>query len=166
MGGHDEEFATFAREASPRLLRTAYYVSGNATDAQDLVQGALVKTYLKWKRVRHDNPAAYARRCLINLHIDTWRSRRHETVSDPAVEAANLSVDDREPEDTSDLVALLQILPRRERQAVVLRHYVGLSEAQTAESLGVSVGTVKSSTSRGLARLRAHLSHTEETSHA
>ena len=166
MGCHDEEFTHFVREASPRLLRTAYFVCGDPIEAQDLVQDALVKVYVRWRRLRSGDAHAYARRCLMTGTVDRWRSRRRETVSDSAVASAAPAVQDAEPEDTRALVALLATLPLRERQCVVLRHYVGLSEAQTAESLGCSVGTVKSSCSRGLKRLRKQLSWTEDHHHA
>lgn len=97
---------------------------------------------------------AYARRCILNDHIDTHRRRRRETTVGDLPEQTH---HDREPEDTGSIVALLATLPTRERQVVVMRHYAGLSEAEVADLLDVSVGTVKSSASRGLARLRESL---------
>lgn len=157
--GRDEEFAQFVREASPRLLRTAWFICGDPHQAEDLVQQALVKVYARWGRLRGQNPVAYARRCLLNQHIDdTRRHREHVTDLLP-----DRGVSDPEPEDTRNLAATLSTLPMRERQVVVLRHYVGLTEAEVADTLGVSLGTVKSSASRGLARLRDQLSREEQT---
>lgn len=163
--GRDAEFEDFVREASPRLLRTAWFICGDPRQAEDLVQQALVKVYLRWGRLRTQHPQAYARKCLLNLHIDEGRRRReHSTDALP-----DRGVSDAEPEDTRQLVAMLGTLPMRERQVVVLRHYVGLSEAEVADLLGVSLGTVKSSASRGLSRLRTSmtvLSSGEEQTHA
>lgn len=157
--GRDAEFEDFVRDASPRLLRTAWFICGDPHQAEDLVQQALVKVYARWGRLRTQNPVAYARKCLLNQHIDETR-RHREQVTDQLPERG---VTDPEPEDTRGLTAVLATLPLRERQVVVLRHYVGLSEAEVADTLGVSVGTVKSSASRGLARLRASMATTPST---
>ncbi len=162
MHAHDEDFAEFVRDASPRLLRTAWFICGDPHQAEDLVQSALEKVYLRWSRLRDGQPVAYARRCLMSQHIDT--GRRTKELLTTTGDVADRAAPEQPIEDTSSLVAMLSTLPLRERQVVVLRHYVGLTEAQTAESLGVSVGTVKSSASRGLARLRTHLT-TEEQQH-
>lgn len=153
-GRHDDEFAEFATGATPRLLRTAWLICGDATQAEDLVQSAMVKLYVRWGWLRERQPMAYARRCILNDHIDTHRRRRRETTVGDLPEQTH---HDREPEDTGSIVALLATLPTRERQVVVMRHYAGLSEAEVADLLDVSVGTVKSSASRGLARLRESL---------
>ena len=150
----DDEFAEFAEAATPGLLRTAWLICGNASQAEDLVQSAMVKVYVRWGRLRHTQPQAYARRCILNAHIDTRRRARRETTVSQMPEQHH---HDREPEDTSNVIRLLAILPNRERQIVVMRHYVGLPEAEVADLLGVSIGTVKSSASRGLARLREDL---------
>ncbi|KGN39409.1 SigE family RNA polymerase sigma factor [Knoellia subterranea] len=153
-GKHDDEFTAFATGAAPRLLRTAWMICGNPTDAEDLVQSAMVKVYLRWGRLRTREPLAYARRCILNDNIDTHRRRKRESPVGDFPEREHL---DSEPEDTARLVSLLGQLPPRERQVVVLRHYVGLPESEVADLLDVSVGTVKSSGSRGLARLREAL---------
>ena len=148
----DEEFADFVASSSGRLLRTAGLLCGDPLHAEELVQAALERVYLRWGRIQEGAPLAYTRRVVVNLHIDHLRRARREqptkTVPDhPAVTVAG-------PEEGDYLQHLLSQLPLRERQAVVLRHYVGESEAEAAATLGVSVGTVKSSASRGLARLR------------
>ena len=147
----DEEFAEFARGAAPRLLKAAWLICGDPHQAEDLVQAAMVKVYLKWSRLRDGSPLAYARRCLLTTHIDTHRRTGRETA---VAETPDIGSWDRSWDDTDEVVRLLAELPLRERQVVVMRHYAGLPEAQVAELLGISVGTVKSSASRGLARLR------------
>lgn len=153
-GKHDDEFAEFAAAATPGLLRTAWLISGNAAQAEDLVQSAMVKVYVRWGKLRHGQPRAYARKCILNDHIDSHRRGKRETTVSALPEQHHF---DREPEDTSHIVQLLATLPTRERQVVVMRHYAGLTEAEVTDLLGVSLGTVKSSGSRGLARLREGL---------
>lgn len=150
----DDEFAEFARGAAPRLLKTAWLICGDPHQAEDLVQSAMVKVYLKWSRLREGSPLAYARRCLLTTHIDAHRRTGRETAVAETPEAGSW---DRSWDDTDEVVRLLATLPLRERQVVVMRHYAGLPEAHVAELLGISVGTVKSSASRGLARLRQAL---------
>jgi RNA polymerase sigma-70 factor (sigma-E family) len=126
--------------------------------AQDLLQEALVKTLIAWPRLRdHQNVEAYTRRIVVTTSI-SWRRRRsfHERPSDTLPEPAG-----PDPVDATVIhdavLAALQQLPPRQRAAVVLRYYRDLTEAQTAESMGCSVGTVKSQVSAGLAKLRAVL---------
>lgn len=150
-GKHDDEFSDFARGATPGLLRTAWLICGDPSEAEELVQSAMVKVYLRWGRLRGGQPQAYARKCILNSHIDNHRRRRRETtVSDLPEQQYH----DLEPEDTDSVVRLLELLPPRERQVIVLRHYVGLKELEVSDALNISLGTVKSSASRGLARLR------------
>lgn len=149
---HETEFHGFVESTSPRLLTTAWMLTGDPAGAEDLVQETLERVYVRWGRLRGDNPVAYARRVLVNLHTDRWRKTRREVLAGTTPELVARSAD---PTDRVSLVAALQQLPTRERECVVLRHYLDLSERETATTLGVSVGTVKSSTSRGLAGLRA-----------
>lgn len=116
-----------------------------------------MQTYLTWRKTRLDNPVAYTRRVLVHRHIDRWRRAQRELAAwvrhgVPTQELPN------SPSATSDerdlVIRLLQTLTPRERAVVVLRHYADLSEQQVAAELGISVGTVKSTSSRGLARLR------------
>lgn len=151
----DSEFAAFVRASSAELGRVAWYLCGDPARAEDLLQHALLRTYLAWGRVREGDPLAYTRRVLSNARIDTWRKHRRETLTDPA-DLPDLPADDgasaRAEQDR--LGRALRALPTQQRRVVVLRHLVGLSEAETAAELGVSLGTVKSTASRGLARLR------------
>ena len=150
----EEAFVAFATAAKPWLLTTAWMLTGSRHTAEDLVQETLVRVYTTWTRVGHQQPAAYARRVLANLHTDRWRRTRREVlVEDHAEHAGGLAPDPV----LIDLIRALQGLGPRERESVVLRHYLDLSEKQTAEALGVSIGAVKGYTSRGLAALRAAL---------
>lgn len=154
------EFADFVRGASPRLLKAAWFICGDPVQAEDLVQTALARVFVRWGRVRNGNPLAYTRKVLLNLHIDE-RRRDRET---PVAQTPERPVHDTGPEQADQLVRLLAALPLRERQVVVLRHYVGLAESEVAELLGISLGTVKGSGSRGLAKLRDSYER-EEQSH-
>jgi RNA polymerase sigma-70 factor (sigma-E family) len=154
MSPADEAFVAFAHAMSPRLLRTAWLTCGDHQLAEDLVQGALAAVYQRWGRLRTGDPVAYARRCIVNAHVDATRKRGREVVTDLVPDRGAL---DALPADTRWLLSALATLPLRERQCVVLRHYADVPESEAADLLGVSTGTVKSSTSRGLARLRTLL---------
>lgn len=156
----DDSFVEFATGAKPWLLTTAWMLTADPHAAEDLVQETLVRVYLKWGRVGQQQPAAYARRVLANLHTDRWRRTRRELlVGEPEDRGGRPHTDPL----TVDLVRSLQTLPPRERECVVLRHYLDLSEKQTAEALGISVGSVKSYTMHGLRGLRAQLLEGEES---
>ncbi len=157
----EEDFADFVRAVSPRLLTSAWMLSGDPHVAEELVQESLARVYTQWRRARADNPTAYARRVLVNLHTDRWRRRRREVLTDSVPERDHALGPDRRADLAFDLVRALQDLPTRERECVVLRHYLDLSGKETAATLGVSLGTVKSSTSRGLVALRAALKEGE-----
>jgi RNA polymerase sigma-70 factor (sigma-E family) len=150
--GDEEDFVSFVQAASPRLLKAAWFLCGDPHRAEDLVQAALEKVYLRWGRLRNDEPLAYARRCLFTQQVDEGRRGRRELLTGVLPDRG---VVDRDPGSADDVVALLRALPLRERQVVVMRYYADLPEGEVADLLGVSVGTVKSCGSRGLARLRA-----------
>ncbi|HEY7042976.1 MAG TPA: SigE family RNA polymerase sigma factor [Nocardioidaceae bacterium] len=150
----ERQFEEFVTAAWPRLRWTAYLLCGDHHLAEDLTQTALARTYSAWRRIRRDDPTAYARAVLVNLNIDRMRRRRFlevseeqapESVSEPA--AGDL-------ERREQVVALLRQLGDRERAVVVLRHYYDLSEAQVAAELGIPRGTVKSTLSRALSKMR------------
>jgi len=149
-------FREFVVARSAALLRTAYLLTGDRAEAEDLLQAALAKTYLSWDRIREREALeGYVRRVLVNTQTSFWRRRRVvETVHDVLPEG--LPGRDRTAEvDLHDaLWTSMARLPRRQRAAVVLRYYEDPSEAETARVMGVSVGTVKSTTSRALASLR------------
>ncbi len=159
----DDEFAAFVIAHQAELLRTAWLLVGDAHRAEELTQQALVRTYAAWARAGSGDPLAYTRRVLVNLRTDSWRRRRREVLVDELPEdAAGLGA--HPARDTADdhadrdrLVRALAALTPKQRRVVVLRHLVGLPEAEVADHLGVSVGTVKSTSSRALAQLRETL---------
>ena len=155
----DEEFARYVRARQHQLLRAAYLVCGDAHLAEDLVQGALAKLASRWERLRHENPDAYVRRILYRDAVSSWRRTRRESLSSLPDLPAGVPERDRAPETASrvDLQRALAHLTAKQRAVVVLRFFEDRSEADTAEVLGVSVGTVKSQTHAALARLRVLL---------
>jgi RNA polymerase sigma-70 factor (sigma-E family) len=138
------------------LLRTAYLLCGDRATAEDLVQTAFAKLYLSWDKVRDTGALdGYTRRIVVNENNSLWRRawKRREHSTDDLPESAVL--DEYDDGMGAALWQHVQTLPPRQRTVVVLRYYEELSEAETAEALGISVGTVKSQTSRALAALRA-----------
>jgi RNA polymerase sigma-70 factor (sigma-E family) len=148
---HDEEFAAYVAASRPALWRTAYLLCGSTAHADDLVQNALLKLYVAWPRlVRGDRLDGYARRIVVNSHIDeTRRPWRRETEPLDGHEPVAAAMAD----DHSVLLRALKGLPSGQRRVVVLRHYWGLSVAETAADLGISEGTVKSQCAIGLQKL-------------
>ena len=140
---------------SQSLLRTAYLLTGNRADAEDLVQAALAKTYQAWDRIEDRRALdGYVRKAMVNTHISWWRRRRVDEY--PTDEIPDLAVADAAGDsDLQDaLRRAIDRLPRRMRAAVVLRYYEDMTEAEVAVALGVSLGTVKSTVSRAVAKLR------------
>ncbi len=150
------DFDSWVAARGPAMLRLAYTLTGNRADAEDLLQTALAKTYLAWDRIRErDAVDGYVRRVMVNTQTSWWRRRKvdeHPTDAPPEGPAGRDVTADLDLHDA--LWTALAGLPRRQRAMVVLRYYEDLSEAETAQVLGVSVGTVKSTTSRALAKLR------------
>ena len=141
------------------LLRTARSLTANPSDAEDLLQTALTKTYVAWERIEdHRALDGYVRRALVNTRTSQWRKRKvDEFACDelPEPEAAAGAGPGRAAGAARrDVARRARSCPDRQRAMVVLRYYEDLSEAQTAEVLGVSVGTVKSAVSRALGKLR------------
>ena len=151
----DAAFTAFVEQASPSLLRTAWLLTGDHHAAHELVQAALVTTYVAWPRVRPEGALAYARRILVNERTDAWRRRRGEVAVDVVPEP--VSVAGTVTEDRDEVVRLLATLPDQQRRVVVLRYYTDLSEQAVADLLDISRGAVKSAASRGLAALRTQL---------
>lgn len=152
------EFTAFMAEAAAPLSRTAWFLCGDEHRAEELVQQAFVRTWQHWAKARTGEPLAYARTVLTNLRIDHWRKHRREVLSAPASlpDDAVPSVANHHAERDRLRRALLT-LGLQQRRIVVLRYLEGLPELEVADALGVSVGTVKSTASRGLARLREQL---------
>ncbi|MFC0004756.1 SigE family RNA polymerase sigma factor [Micromonospora siamensis] len=154
----EEEFREFVAARSAALLRTAYLLAGDWATAEDLLQTALTKTYLAWKRLGGiEAIEPYARRVLVNTSTSWWRRRWHgERPTEVLPERAG--TDEIEQQlDRDVLWRHLSALPARQRAVLVLRFYEDLSEAQTAALLEISPGTVKSQTSRALGTLRRRL---------
>ena len=149
-------FEAFVHARAPQLLRTAFLLTGDRGHAEDLLQQALERTARRWARL-DGAPEAYARVVIVNLARDRWRRRKARVAEMPIFEAAD-AVDVHDHADhvaTRDaLVAALRRLPRRQRAVVVLRYFDQLTEAETADALSITVGTVKSTSSRALSRLR------------
>ena len=162
----DADFTDFVRISSTGLLRTAVLlVGGDRGHAEDLLQGVLERMYPRWARIEGP-PEAYARRALAHAAVNRWRSRRRRVAELP------LWDDGPGPADpTGDLAATVELrdalvralltLPARQRAVLVLRFLDDLAEEEVARALGCSVGTVKSQSSRGLARLRDRSAHLE-----
>ena len=151
-----EDFRSYVTGRSAALLRTAYLLTGNRADAEDLLQTALAKTYLSWDRIR-DREAVdgYVRRIMVNTQTSWWRRRKvDERPTDRLPDRGGGRDDTADLELHDALWTALSALPKRQRAMVVLRYYEDLSEAETADVMGVSVGTVKSTTSRALSKLR------------
>jgi len=163
----DASFDEFFTATWPRLYRTAYAVAGDHGTAEDALQNAFARAFSSWRRVsRADRPEAYVRRMVVNDILDQRRSafgRRERPRGGPA-EVGDLGSRPgaAAPRDeTGDLVtdqaavwAAVLALPPRQRAVVVLRYYEDLSEREIAQTLGCSLGTVKSQASAALATLR------------
>jgi RNA polymerase sigma-70 factor (sigma-E family) len=159
----DPAFEEFVASRSVALLRTAFLLVGDRGDAEDLLQTALLRTALRWRKAR-DHPEAYARQVLVNLARDRWRHSRRRV----AEQALNPTLADPAHRDHSNAVVnqltiqeALAVLPQRLREVIVLRFLDDLSVADTALAMRTSQGTVKSQTSRALRQLRQVLGHHE-----
>jgi RNA polymerase sigma-70 factor (sigma-E family) len=154
LGRADDEFAEFARASYSGLRHAGWLLTGDRHAAEDAAQTALVRTYAAWSRVRRDDAYAYARRVLVNYVTDRWRRRLREYPAGELPERAGAP-------DLADEVALRQwltgalaTLTARERAVIVMRYLFDLTEAAVARDLGITLGTVKSTSSRALAKLR------------
>jgi RNA polymerase sigma-70 factor (ECF subfamily) len=153
--GDEAGFRAFVEANGATLLHAARLLTGDHHRGEDLVQTALTKVYLKWGRI--DAPLPYARRALVNAHIDQtrrrwWGERPTETLPDSP--QPGLASDESASDSRDELRRMLAGLAPKERAVIVLRYYCDLSEQDTASTLGLPVGTVKSSCARALARLR------------
>ncbi len=151
------EFLAFMAESGPALGKLAYFLAGDVHAAEDLLQHTYVRTLAAWPRVRAGNPHAFARRVMTNHRVDLWRRLQRERptparLPETAVPDSSVEVAERDA-----LVLALRTLPTRRRQVVVMRYLAGLPEADVAEALDISVGTVKSTAARGLAQLKQAL---------
>jgi len=161
LGDHgrslDDEatFREYVRARGPALYRTAFLLTGNRADAEDLVQAALAKTYRAWRTI-NDRAAldTYVRRAIVNTHISWWRHRKLDEY--PTDELPEQAIADHTGD--SELAEVvrraLDRLPQRMRAAVMLRYFDDMTEPEIAALLGISLGTVKSTVSRAVAKLR------------
>lgn len=151
-----EGFAEFVHARGGALARAAYLLTGDHQHAEDLVQTALAKTAAHWPTVRAGDPVAYVRRVLHHEHISRWRRRRLRETLFPR--PPEVRADPADPADAADRRIVvrdaLARLSHRQRSVLVLRFFEDLTEAQTADVLGIGVGTVKSHTRDALDRLR------------
>jgi RNA polymerase sigma-70 factor (sigma-E family) len=151
------QFQEFFAAHYPRLRRLGYWLTGDWTEAEELAQEAMVRTWWRWSIVRgHDQPQDYARKVLVNRHRSLLRRTvvraRHAARNDqPSSVAAS------DPTDALVLWEATRRLSARQRAVIVLRFQEDLSEAEVGRLLGLPVGTVKSTSSRALARLREQL---------
>lgn len=159
----DDAFAAFVREHQAALHRTAYLMTGDRERAQDVVQTALARLYQAWpRRAEWEHPLAYARQAVVSVVLRSaerrwWSEKPTESVPEHGAAAAST---ESVTADRDQLRRALADLPVRQRSAVVLRYYLDLSEAATAQALDCPPGTVKSLTARGLAALRTSLAET------
>ena len=151
-------FEEYVRTRQEALLRSARRLVPDPVDAQDLLQTALARTFGRWDGIADKSLAdAYLRRVMINTRTEWWRARRLEEV--PTEQLPDASVEDgtEQRANRALLMDILGVLAPKQRSVVVLRHWEQMSTEETAEALGMSVGTVKSTLHRALARLRQEL---------
>jgi RNA polymerase sigma-70 factor (sigma-E family) len=154
-------FDDFVAARSSGLLRTAYLLTRDHALAEDLLQTALTKAWFAWSRIE-GRPEPYVRRILVNTYATWWRRRWNaEQAYGDLPEVAAAPATDRS-DAGQDLWQAMGRLPRRQRAVVVLRYFEDLTEAETADLLGVTVGTVKSQASKALAKLRIDPALNEE----
>ncbi len=149
------DFEEFVAARSTALWRSAYLLTGDRHRAEDLLQTALVKAWRRWDRIaRREAAEAYVRAALVSTYTDWWRRRWNGEVPTGELPEGAAASEEARVDERRDVLAALALLPRGQRAVVVLRYFDDLTEAQTAEALGVSVGTVKSQAARALAALR------------
>jgi RNA polymerase sigma-70 factor (sigma-E family) len=156
-------FTEFVQARWPALYRTAYLLTGERGEAEDLLQTALANTYLAWSRIRDRGATeAYVRRAMVNAAPRGWRRRDRTVLTDePPARAHDGGLDGHA--ERAQVWAAVCELPPRMRATLVLRYYEDLSEAEVAAALDCSVGSVKSQTHHALKRLRAALGGTRTT---
>jgi RNA polymerase sigma-70 factor (sigma-E family) len=161
---HSPEFEAFVHLHGTRLLRSAFFLTGERATAEDLVQATLLATFTHWAKAQ-ESPAAYSNRVMVNLCRDRWRQedrRRREVHGNGSCEAGRSA--HRELDPTADeveaqlqrsaMLDIIQALPDRQREVLVLRFYLDQSVPEISRALGIAEGTVKSSLSRAIDRLR------------
>ena len=154
-------FREYVEARSPALLRTAWMLTGDRAAAEDLLQNALARTWPHWARVADGHPDAYVRKVMIRADASRRARRWNDEAPTPPerlhVLEGSVSDDAARVDDRLVLEHALRGLPTRQRQAVVLRYFDDLSVETVAAVMGCSVGTVKSQSAKGLAKLREAL---------
>lgn len=158
----EADFDSWVAARGPALLRLAFVLTGNRTDAEDVVQDALSRALPRWSWIsRVDDPDAYVRRMVVNAHISWWRKFRRREVPVETVRGGPVP-SGLPAEDRDRLWRACQRLPRDQRTAIVLRFYEDLDYAEIAALTGVREGSVRSRVSRGVAALRQELGERDE----
>ena len=149
----DDGFDAFVQDTSARMMTAARLLTGSSQLTEDLVQEAYTRTYARWPQVRDGQPYAYARKVMLNRHLDWWRRPWRElprsevdTGSAPGDHAVQLASSDQ-------VRRALAGLTRKERSVIVLRYFEDASEAEIAEALGIAPGTVKSTANRASGKM-------------
>jgi RNA polymerase sigma-70 factor (sigma-E family) len=149
-----DDFEAYVAAAWPRLLRSAWLLTGDWHKAEDLVQTVLARVYDRWGRIRDGAPDAYLRKMLATTYLSWWRRRwRGELPSAEPPERGQFDIGD-DVDLRAVLAQALRSLPRQQRAVLMLRYHADLTEAATAEALGIGVGTVKSYHARAIVALR------------
>jgi RNA polymerase sigma-70 factor (sigma-E family) len=148
-------FDAFFAEQFPPLVRVALLIVGSAATAEEIVQDAFIRVYRRWDGL--ENPAAFARVCVVNGCRDRLRRRARWRVRVPLVATDDSTSDDHGTNEDDDLLALVRALPERQRTAIVLRYYEDLTQAEIADALGLSSPAVKSLLHRALENIRKEM---------
>ncbi len=151
-GDRDAEFVAFAQQSTPRLLTAAWMLTGDSAAAEALAAEALERVYVRWRRIKPGARLAHARGVLARRHTDLWHRRRREGLAELLPEQG----EQRESRHV-EVIRALQTLPPREREVVVLQHYLDQPDQETADALRVRLDTVHDAGSGGLAGMRAQL---------
>ena len=161
------DFDRFVSDSTDALLRTAYLLVWDLGEAEDLVQETLLDVARRWPRVRRmERPIAYARRVLVNRALKGGprrAQRRQELIGEPPLERSPDTSEAQAFDARDELMEALAMLPPRQRAVLVLRYFLDLPEAEVAAAMKCSLGTVKSTASRGLARLEQVMQPANET---
>ncbi len=162
-----DDYTAYVEGSWQRLFRTAFALTGDVRQAEELLQSTLVKVFVSWRKVsRADSRDAYVRRVMVNQATSGWRSRRNRAeVLSPEPRRADDAVPsfDTDLATSDELWGLVQGLPARQRAVVVLRYYEDLSEREIGSVLGIAPGTVKSLAHAAMAKLRAQMSQKSTT---
>lgn len=150
----DPAYSEFVLSRQGRLRRAAYLMCGDADQAEDLLQEALIALAEKWEKVEY--PDAFVRTVIYRQRVSWWRRTRQEVTVEQLPDVGVEDGTDRRARE-SEVHEVLRSLPPRQRAALVLRYFEDLTEAQAAEVMGVAVGTVKSLSHQAIARMRTEL---------